>query len=461
MQRSPLITIGLLLLIGLQPVPVRAETLKTPLNLPKPLTTQDFRPFDEARAKIGQQLFYDKILSGNRNIACATCHHHELASGDGLSLGIGEGGRGLGPERKPGAGQSAATRRIQRNAPALFNLGAKEFTVLFHDGRLSLDENDHKGFNSPAIEFIPDGLQSLLAAQAVFPLVSEVEMAGHADENEVAGARNRRIDYAWRIIEERIRNISSYADEFTAAFPDIKHRTDIKIHHIANALDDFMNSEWRTPQSAFDRYLRGEKTALNQQQLAGMQLFYGKASCFQCHSGTLQTDHKFYSLGLPQFGPGRTRQFDFKARDMGRINESDRREDAYRFRTPSLRNVSATAPYGHNGAYKNLRKMIEHHLNPQKALRQWTPEQLILPLFTKVSSGDFLIQQDKQEQQRLLRSIDITPVALQSYEIDALEAFLETLTDPYSLQGRLGVPPRVGSGLVEQSKLQQAHVIEK
>lgn len=454
MRHAPLIIIGLLLITGLG-VPVQAETADTVPNLPKPLTTQDFRPFDEARAKIGQQLFYDKILSGNRNIACATCHHHELASGDGLSLGIGEGGHGLGPERKPGTGHLGATRRIQRNAPALFNLGAKEFTVLFHDGRLSLDENDHKGFNSPAIEFIPDGLQSLLAAQAVFPLVSEVEMAGHPDENEIAGARNRRIDYAWRIIEERIQNVSGYANEFAAAFSDIQHRTDIKIHHIANALDDFMNSEWRTPQTAFDRYLRGDKTAMNAQQLAGMQLFYGKANCFQCHSGQLQTDHKFYSLGLPQFGPGRTRQFDFKARDMGRINESDRREDAYRFRTPSLRNVSATAPYGHNGAYKDLRRMIEHHLNPLQALTNWTPEQLVLPTFSKVSAGDFLIQQDKQEWERLKRSIDIKPVTLAEQEIDALQAFLGTLTDSYSLQGRLGIPATVGSGQAEQSKLKQ------
>ena len=124
-----------------------------------------------------------------------------------------------------------------------------------------------------------------------------------------------------------------------------------------------------------------------------------------------------------------------------------------RFRTPSLRNVTATAPYGHNGAYKDLRRMIEHHLNPIEALKTWTPEQLVLPEFTKVSSSDFLIQQDKQEWERLRRSIDIQPIALAEQEIDALEAFLGTLTDTYSLQGRLGIPVTVGSGQAEQSKL--------
>lgn len=412
-------------------------------NLPAPLQESDFRPFNEQRAKLGQQLFYDKILSGNRNIACATCHHHQLATGDGLSLGIGEGGEGLGLKRTPGQGLSAANRRIQRNASHLFNLGAKEIGVLFHDGRLSHEPNHPHGTNSPALEFLPDGLQSLLATQALFPLTSEVEMAGHVDENEVAGARNRRIDYAWRIIEQRIRAISAYSEQFQAAFDDINTPEDIKIQHIVNALDDFMNSEWRTLNSPFDHYLAGDTTALDKQQLQGLRLFYGKANCARCHSGQLLTDHQFYSLGLPQFGPGRTRQFDFKARDMGRINESDRREDAYRFRTPSLRNVTETGPYGHNGAYKDLRRMVEHHLDPEKGLANWTAEQLILPEFAAVSAGDFLIQQDKQELERLKRSIDIEALTLAGNELDALLAFLHSLTDPYSLQGRLGIPEQV------------------
>ncbi|MEL0195427.1 MAG: cytochrome-c peroxidase, partial [Rhodobiaceae bacterium] len=63
---------------------------------PEPLTDADYHSFSPARAKIGQLLFYDKILSGNRNISCGTCHHHRFGGADGLSLGIGEGGVGVG-----------------------------------------------------------------------------------------------------------------------------------------------------------------------------------------------------------------------------------------------------------------------------------------------------------------------------------------------------------------------------
>ena len=85
-------------------------------------------------------LFYDKILSGNRNISCGTCHHHDLGGGDGLSLGIGEGGQGLGPARRAESAADRIRKRIPRNAPALWNLGAGEITTLFHDGRLELSD---------------------------------------------------------------------------------------------------------------------------------------------------------------------------------------------------------------------------------------------------------------------------------------------------------------------------------
>ncbi len=415
--------------------------------LPAPLEATDFLPFSEQSAQVGQLLFYDPLLSGNRNIACATCHHPDHGTSDSLSLGIGEGGDGLGLTRSPGTGTLAATRRIQRNAPALFNLGFAETHTLFHDGRLSIDLNDPTGFNSPVVEFLPKGLNNIIAAQAVFPLISTVEMAGNVNENEVAGAQNTRSDYGWRIITERLRNNSEYLRAFHTAFEDIQQPTDLDIRHIANALADFINAEWRTLNSPFDAFLAGDSTALTQAEKKGLHLFYGEAQCSTCHSGKLQTDQQFYSIGLPQLGPGRTRQFDFKARDMGRINESDNAEDAYRFRTPSLRNVTLTAPYGHNGAYKDLRGIIKHHLNPKQALQNWQSDNLQLPKFQQAEATDFVIQQDQQELNRLYQSIDITNQNLSEKQIDYLVAFLTSLTDQSSLPGRLGIPETVPSGL--------------
>jgi cytochrome c peroxidase len=132
---------------------------------------------------------------------------------------------------------------------------------------------------------------------------------------------------------------------------------------------------------------------------------------------------------------------------MGRINESDNAEDAYRFRTPSLRNVTLTAPYGHNGAYKNLRGIIKHHLNPKQALKNWQSNNLQLPKFQQAGTTDFVIQQDQQELNRLYQSIDITNQNLSEKQIDYLVAFLSSLTDQSSLPGRLGIPETVPSGL--------------
>lgn len=435
------LSIGLLALISGTLVSI-ADTL------PPPLTDNDFRAWQAPKALLGRSLFYDKILSGNRNIACSTCHHPKHASADGLSLGIGEGGVGLGPDRSFGTGKDRVSKRVPRNAPALFNLGAKEFTVLFHDGRLSVDPEQPGGFNSPAEEFLPTGLNSILAAQALFPLLSTVEMAGDHSENEVAGASRRSPLYSWRIIAERVANTANYWPLFKKAWPELTQPSEMNITHIANAIDDFINAEWRADNSAFDHYLRGEKDRLSDAQKAGMELFYGPAGCSGCHSGQLQTDHKFYALGLPPFGPGRTRAFDPIARDQGRINETDFAKDAYYFRTPSLRNVEATGPWGHNGAFATLQGIIKHHLDADKSLANYDKSQLILRSdkdFTR--ERDFIIWQDSREMQRLQNKTNMQPVQLDDQQILQLVHFLSSLTDQDSIAGLYGEPESVPSQL--------------
>lgn len=102
------------------------------IKLPAPLSATDFIQTDEARSRLGQLLFFDPILSGNKNIACSSCHHPEFASADGVALSLGDGGQGLGPERIPVTGKNRPEQRIGRNAPALFNLGTKQFRSMFH-----------------------------------------------------------------------------------------------------------------------------------------------------------------------------------------------------------------------------------------------------------------------------------------------------------------------------------------
>ncbi|WP_299870452.1 cytochrome c peroxidase [uncultured Hoeflea sp.] len=412
---------------------------------PPPLVAADFHEFDEALAEIGRLLFYDRVLSGNRNISCGACHHHDLASGDGLALGVGEGGEGIGPKRTTGRDAARIEKRVPRNAPALFNLGARDIRVLFHDGRLSIDDIFGNGFNSPAEEYLPDGLKGILAAQALFPLTSETEMAGNPEENKVAGAAYDRIDHVWPLLVERVRAIPEYVEMFGRADPSIRSAGDLTIAHIANALGDFINGEWRVTDSAFDRFLGGDTAALSTPALAGMELFYGKAGCAACHSGKLMSDQEFHALALPHFGPGRTRLFDPYVRDVGRMAESNRLEDAYRFRTPMLRNVELTGPWGHNGAYATLEGIVRHHLDPLLSLRAWTPEMVQLPADERLAEVDFIALQDRRERARLESRVDIAPVALSDSEVGDLIAFLKALTG--SADGRLGRPDQVPSGL--------------
>ncbi len=429
-----------------------AAALAPPLHadtqypLPQPIDEAEFRPVEPAKARLGQLLFYDPILSGNRNISCGTCHHHDHGGSDGLSLGIGEGGTGVGPARRPGSGAARIAKRIPRNAPALWNLGHRDIRVLFHDGRLEPSELYGNGFNSPAEEWLPAGLSSLLAAQALFPLVAQFEMAGNPAENEVAGAVHDRIDAAWPILAKRVRVIPAYGRAFVEAFAHIDAPEQVSIVEIAEALAAFIDAEWRSHDSPFDAHLRGT-APLEGAAARGMQLFYGRAGCAACHSGKLLSDQGFHALGLPAFGPGRTRRFDPMPRDTGRMAESDRLEDAYRFRTPMLRNVALTAPYGHNGAYPTLEGIVRHHLDPAAARAAWTPDMARLPEAPWLAEIDFVIAQDSREMARQARALDIRPRVLSDTEVADLVAFLHALTGQSALSRPLGRPAAVPSGL--------------
>lgn len=413
--------------------------------MPIRLGSQDFIKFDRQQAAIGQLLFYDKILSGNRNIACSTCHHPDFGTSDGLPLGVGEGGVGLGPARTAGTGEDRIKKRIPRNAPALWNLGATSIHTMFHDGRLSTSDRYESGFDSPAEEWLPKGFNSLLAAQAVFPLVAQFEMAGNPKENQIAGAVHDRIDAAWPMLAKRVRIIPEYGDAFVSAFDNIDSADQITIVDIANALAAFMGIEWRSFDSPYDEYLSGNKLALTRQQKSGMDLFFGKANCANCHSGALLSDQKFHALKLPAFGPGRTRRFDPIPRDVGRMGKSDLLADAYRFRTPMLRNAALTAPYGHNGAYPTLEGIIRAHVEKDPI---WSRDLVELPKAPWIGSVDFVIQEDFREIDRQDLVRDTTPIDLNDKEINELVDFINGLTGKSTKSTPFGIPVTVPSGLV-------------
>lgn len=417
------------------PLPVVAGAL--------PAADAVFAPLDPEEVRLGWLLFYDPILSGNQEVACATCHHPRFATSDGLSLGIGDGGFGLGPERRTDPG-NMPEQRIPRNSTALFNLGAEEFTVMFHDGRLEADPARPSGLRTPLEDEMVQGFASVLSAQTMFPVLSPDEMAGHYGENEISVAVRQGLltgeDGAWDRISRRVAAVPEYRKYFdTVIGPD----RPIGFTDISNALAAFIAFEWRADDSDFDRHLRGE-ALLQGAALDGMNLFYGAAGCAECHTGQFQTDHGFHAIAMPQIGPGKAARFETHARDEGRLRVTGQQEDAYRFRTPSLRNVAQTGPYGHSGAYARLEDVVRHHLDPVASLSAYDLSLARLPDLEGAEDDRVLV--DAEEVSRIAQANDLQPRALSDAEVTAILAFLGSLTDRTSLHGRLGVPDAVPSG---------------
>ena len=415
-------------------------------KLPLPLKDSDYRFVDENEAKLGQLLFYDPILSGNKEVACATCHHPSLGTGDGLSLSLGDGGKGLGINRIVDY-ENPPEQRVPRNAQPLFNLGAKQFKTLFHDGRVEVDLLRPSGLRTPLEEEMVEGFSSIISAQTMFPVLSADEMAGHYSENEISEAVRRGTltgkGGAWDLISKRVQSIPEYSNFFINIYDHIKTAQDIKFTDISNAVAAFMEFEWRSDTSPFDDFLKGKQN-LNISQEKGMELFYGKANCSSCHAGALFTDHQFHATGQPQVGPGKAARFQSHSRDLGRFRVTGNIKDKYAFRTPSLRNVELTGPWGHAGAYSKLEAFINAHLNPQLALYNYDKSNVTL---TKYDANDWKIMDNATEVKAIADSITIKPIIVSDGEVMDILAFLGTFTDTKSQKGRLGIPETVPSGL--------------
>lgn len=310
---------------------------------------------------------------------------------------------------------------------------------MFHDGRLEISDIFGNGFNSPVDEYLPEGLETILAAQSLFPMTARFEMSGDPGENRIADAIADMPHKAWPLIADRVRSVPVYAEMFAAAFDNVETADDITIVDIGNAIAAFIGTEWKNYDSPFDRYVAGDRTAMGIQALKGMDLFYGDAGCASCHSGPLMTDQEYHALGLPEFGPGKTAD----GRDPGRYAETHDEADQAKFRTPMLRNVALTAPYGHNGAYGSLDAIVRHHANPARSLTQWTVDEASLrpaPWLNDKVALDARIAE-------LAASAEIIPVALTDDEVSQLVAFLESLTGASARERPMGRPASVPSGL--------------
>nr|WP_110813316.1 cytochrome c peroxidase [Pseudoroseicyclus aestuarii] len=412
--------------------------------LPQPLDESAWPPLDEGAAQLGQLLFYDPILSGNREVACVTCHHPAFGTSDGLSLPLGDGGHGLGPARVADAA-NLPEQRVPRNSQALWNTSAHDYVSMFHDGRVEADATRPTGMRTPLEEEMTQGFDSILSAQTMFPVLSADEMAGHYSENEVAQAVRLGIltgpGGAWDLIARRVAGVPEYAERFAAVYG--RAPEEIAFTDISNALAAFINFEFRSDDSPFDAVLRGDGR-LDPLAERGMALFYGEAGCSACHAGPFLTDHGYHAMGAPQLGPGKGARFEIGAKDEGRFRVTGDPEDLYAFRTPSLRNVALTAPYGHAGGHATLGAFLRDHADPVAALARYDRAQVVLPA---LAVEDWAELDDPAELEAIASSVTAPPVTLDEADMQALLAFLDALTDPVAEAGRLGIPETVPSGL--------------
>ena len=432
--------------------------------LPSAVQDNDFIDggvIDPAKSALGKVLFFDKILSGNKNISCATCHHNTAATADGISLSLGEGAKGLGKHRRPLELDEVDSvhERVPRNAPHIWNIGALEFTQMFWDGRVAADYDEELGrfvsFTSPAGDDLLADLENAVAVQAMFPVTSATEMAGNEGENEIADfAAAGDLPALWESLASRLREIPSYVSRFQEAFPDIESAADITFAHVANSIAAYEVEIGRADNAPFDRYLREETGVLNDSELSGLRLFYGKANCASCHSGKFQTDHSFRAIAMPQLGPGKG-DGDSLQEDFGRFRVTKNPDDMFKFRVPSLRNVALTAPYGHSGAYDTLEAVVRHHLDPITSFDSYDRSQAVLPSRTDLDEIDFLImdsvevgKEKKTPSDRIKEANQLSSVSLSEEEIADLIAFLRALTDPSSVDLRSIAPMTVPSGSV-------------
>lgn len=191
------------------------------------------------------------------------------------------------------------------------------------DGGKILTRNTQTCLNVGFFEsFFWDGRAGSLEEQALGPITSPDEMNQNLDE-----------------LERELSDIPDYVDQFRKVFQTKPNR-----EGIAKALAAFQRTLVTGP-SPFDQYLAGDEDALSDEAKQGLELFRGEAGCVRCHNGPLLSDGKFYRLGASY-------------RDEGRAKITDKREDRYRFRTPTLRNIADTAPYMHDGSLETLDDVV-------------------------------------------------------------------------------------------------------
>ena len=423
-----------------------------------PSAGRDLPGPDAPLVELGKKLFFSKTLSADLDVACASCHHPALGGADGLSISIGVDAANpdlVGPGRRTADGEI----HVHRNAISFFNSGLLDRGLLWDSRVESLTgtpglNGSEGGIRTPASPLgvaDPDAGPNLLSAQARLPVVTRDEMRGDA-------LPGRSADEVRDYLAQRLGNYgegqgllpeSAWLNSFQAAFGSTGEAEElITFSNIALALGEYQRSAVFV-ESPWSEYVRGDLDAIDTAAKRGAMLFFGTVeeggmNCVRCHSGDLFTNESHRRVGFPQIGPG-FGDGDDNSDDFGRSRETGDPADQNAFRTPTLLNLTRTAPYGHTGAYRTLSQIAGHYFNPTGTAtgpllsRLWCE----LPPFDTQPDCEARAEAVLANTNATLDSMRATreedpdismpqiPNDFSTQEnFDDLVAFLETLTDP-------------------------------
>jgi cytochrome c peroxidase len=329
---------------------------------------------DNNLADLGRLLFFDTVGGLNNDNNCSGCHSPTNGFGDTQSIAIGIDNNGVvGPGRRG--------PRNQRRAPMVANTAF--FPNLMWNSRfasLSNDPFDHSaGFLFPP----PEGLSlsylpHLLVAQAFIPPTERTEVAGFSFPGDNYAIRDE--------VLRRINNVPEYRKRFGQLFPSVKAGQSITFDEFGKAVAEF-ELTLVFADAPIDRFARGQKNALTDDQKKGALLFFGTARCVECHKVSGESNEMFsdfapHVIGVPQIVPVVTNvSFDGPAQneDFGLEQITGNPNDRYKFRTSPIRNVALQPRFFHNGAFTRLEDAIRHHLDVFASARNYNPVVNVAP----------------------------------------------------------------------------------
>jgi cytochrome c peroxidase len=271
-------------------------------------------PSTPEKVELGRLLFYDPVLSGKKDVACASCHHPEFGYSESLPVSIGVNGRGLGEKRMFSMPNDIPFTK--RNSQTLLNTAFNGIDV---DGNYVPEE----------APMFWDLRSKSLEEQAIQPIKQLEEMRGRETDDTLEV----------KTIISRLKAIPAYRELFQKAFNEPEPVTDI---NLGKALASFQRSLLAN-NSRIDQNMRGDEKALTNSELEGMALFI-QSGCARCHSGPMLSDFKPHVLGVRDNENG--------------VGVDSGFQNSFAFRTPTLRNLRYTFPYMHSGKIKTLEDVL-------------------------------------------------------------------------------------------------------